>query len=64
MILPLSVIAIARNHFRKACPKSKCNAKSFRQRFPSARGGRERFHALIFAKHPQVLDLEKGKDAS
>ena len=30
--------------------KSKFNTKSFRQRFLSARGGRERLHALIFAK--------------
>lgn len=38
-------------------PKSKFNTKSFRQRFLSARGGRERLQALIFAKHPAVLDL-------
>jgi predicted transposase YbfD/YdcC len=37
--------------------KSKFNTKSFRQRFVSARGGRERLHALIFAKNPAVLDL-------
>jgi hypothetical protein len=42
---------------RKANPKSKCNTKSFRQRFLSAGGGRERLHALIFAKSPAVLDL-------
>jgi hypothetical protein len=42
---------------RKANPKSKFNTKSFRQRFLSARGGRERLHALIFAKNPAVLAL-------
>ena len=42
---------------RKANPKSKCNTKSFRQGFLSARGGRERLHALIFAKKPTVLAL-------
>jgi len=38
-------------------PKTKHNTKSFQQRFRSARGGRERLHALIFAKSPTVLDL-------
>ena len=42
---------------RKANPKSKFNTKSFRQRFLSACGRRERLHALIFAKNPAVLDL-------
>jgi hypothetical protein len=44
---------------RKANPKSKFNTKSFRQRFLSARGGRERLHALIFAKNPAALDLQQ-----
>jgi hypothetical protein len=38
-------------------PKTKYNTKSFQQRFRSARGGRERLHALIFANSPNVLDL-------
>ena len=42
---------------RKKNPKSKFNTKSFQQRFRSARGGRERLQALIFAKMPAVLDL-------
>jgi hypothetical protein len=44
---------------RQQKPKSKCNTKSFRQRFLSARGGRERLQALIVAKNPAVLDLAK-----
>jgi hypothetical protein len=43
---------------RKKNPKSKFNTKSFMQCFRSARGGRERLHALIFAKRPAVVDLE------
>jgi hypothetical protein len=42
---------------RKQNPKTKYNTKSFQQRFRSARGGRERLHALVFAKSPNVLDL-------
>jgi hypothetical protein len=42
---------------RKKNPKSKCNTRSFQKRFRSARGGRERLHALISAKFPNVLDL-------
>jgi hypothetical protein len=42
---------------RKANPNSKFNTKSFRQRFLSARGGRERLQALIFSKNPAALDL-------
>ena len=45
------------NRARRANPKTKCNTKSFRKRFLSARGGRERLRALIFAKQPQLLDL-------
>lgn len=43
---------------RKQNPKTKFNTKSFRQRYVSAHGGRERLHALIFAQTPAVLDLE------
>ena len=38
-------------------PKTKHNTRTFQQRFRSARGGRERLQALIFAKAPNVLDL-------
>jgi len=42
---------------RKNNPKTKSNTKTFQQRFRSARGGRERLHALVFAKSPNVLDV-------
>ncbi len=45
------------NRARKTHPKTKHNTKSFRKRLLSARGGRERRHAMIFAKCPQLLDL-------
>ena len=54
----LSLANAAVDRARKAHPKTKCNTKSFRQHFLSARGGRERLHALIHAKHPAVLALE------
>lgn len=57
IVLTLSNAAV--DKARKDNPKSKFNTKSFRQRFLSARGGRERLHALIFAKNPGVLDLQK-----
>ena len=46
------------NRARKKNPKTKCNTGSFQDRFRSARGGRERLHALISAKFPNVLDLQ------
>ncbi|MEI7733787.1 MAG: hypothetical protein WCO56_29750 [Verrucomicrobiota bacterium] len=55
----LSLANAAVDRARKAHPKSKANTKSFRQHFLSARGGQERLHALIFAKHPAVLDLNR-----
>lgn len=55
VVLSLSNAAV--DKARKANPKSKFNTKNFRQRFLSARGGRERLHALIFTKSPAVLDL-------
>lgn len=55
----LSLANAAVDQARKANPKSKFNTKSFRQRFHSARGGRERLHALVFAKNPGVLDLQE-----
>ena len=42
---------------RQKNPKTKSNTGTFQKRFRSARGGRERLHALIFAKSPAVLDL-------
>jgi hypothetical protein len=38
-------------------PKTKYNTRTFQQRFRSARGGRERLQALIFAKSPSLSDL-------
>lgn len=55
VVLSLSNAAV--DKARQANPKSKFNTKTFRQRFISARGGRERLHALIFAKNPAALDL-------
>jgi hypothetical protein len=60
----LSVSNAAADQARTAPPQSKANTKNSRQRLLSARGGRERLHALIFAQNPQVLDLAKSKDAS
>jgi hypothetical protein len=54
----VSLANAAVDRARKAKPKTKCNTKSFRQRFLSARGGRERLDALLFAKSPNVLDLQ------
>ena len=53
----LSLSNAAVDKARKTNPKTKSNTKSFRQRFLSARGGRERLQALILAQHPAVLDL-------
>jgi len=53
----LSLANAAVNRSRKKNPKTKCNTNSFQKRFRSARGGRERLHALIFAKRPELLDL-------
>ncbi len=43
---------------RKANPKTKFTTKKFQQRFRSARGGRERLQALIFAKSPAVVEIQ------
>lgn len=56
VVLSLSNAAV--DKARKQNPKTKYNTKSFRQRYLSARGGRERLHALIFAQNPEVLDLD------
>ena len=55
----LSLANAAVDRARKVNPKTKCNTKSFWQQFKSARGGRERLQALIFAKKPVLLDLER-----
>ena len=54
----VSLANAAVDRARKAKPKTKCNTKSFRQRFLSARGGRERLDALLFAKQPDVLNFQ------
>ena len=54
----LSLSNAAADVARKANPKTKFTTKKFQQRFRSARGGRERLNALLFAKNPAVLDLE------
>jgi hypothetical protein len=56
VVLSLSNAAV--DQARSNNPKTKFNTKSFRQRYLSARGGRERLHALIFAQNPAVLNLE------
>ena len=57
VVLSLSNAAV--DLARQTNPKTKFGTKKFQQRFRSARGGRERLHALIFAKSPAVLDLEE-----
>ncbi len=53
----VSLANAAVDRARAANPKTKHNTRTFQQRFRSARGGRERLHALIFAKAPNVLEL-------
>jgi hypothetical protein len=55
--LLVSLANAAVDRARRLNPKTKRNTKSFRQRLTSASGGRQRLHAMIFAKHPAVLDL-------
>ncbi len=54
----VSLANAAVNRARKQKPKTKANTGTFQSRFKSARGGRERLHALITAKLPNILDLE------
>jgi hypothetical protein len=54
----VSLANAAVNRARQDNPKTKCNTGSFQKRFRSARGGRQRLHALVFAKSPDLLDLE------
>lgn len=53
----LSFANAAVDRARTVNPKTKHNTRSFQQRFRSARGGRERLQALVFAKLPNLLDL-------
>jgi len=53
----LSLANAAVDLARRRNPKTKANTKTFQQQFRSARGGRERLRALVFAKSPNVLDL-------
>jgi predicted transposase YbfD/YdcC len=53
----VSLANAAVNRARTNNPKTKANTGTFQKRFKSARGGRERLHALIHAKFPNVLDL-------
>lgn len=55
----LSLANAAVDRVRRANPKTKFNTKKFQQSFRSARGGRQRLQALIFAKSPAVLELSK-----
>jgi hypothetical protein len=57
VVLSLANAAVDRARGRN--PKTKANTKSFRQHFLSARGGRERLQALLFAQKPARLDLEE-----
>lgn len=54
----VSLANAAVDQARKVKPKTKCNTRSFQQRFLSARGGRQRLHALLFAKIPATLNLQ------
>ena len=54
----LSLANAAVNQARKQNPKTQSNTRSFQPRFRSARGGRQRLPALIFAKSPDVLGLQ------
>ena len=55
--LIVSLANAAVDRARQVHPKTKHTTKSFQKRLVSANGGRERLHAMIFAKHPQLLDL-------
>lgn len=53
----VSLANAAVDRARQNNPKAKCNTGTFQKRFRSARGGRQRLHALIFANSPDVLNL-------
>lgn len=54
----MSLANAAVDQARQKNPKTKCNTRSFQKWFRSARGGRERLHALISAKSPNVPNLQ------
>jgi hypothetical protein len=54
----VSLANAAVNRARQKNPKTKSNTRSFQKRFRSARGGRQRLHALVFAKSPSLLELD------
>ncbi len=41
----------------RTTPRPSPTRAAFKKRFRSARGGRQRLHALVFAKSPNILDL-------
>jgi len=53
----VSLANAAVNRVRQKNPKTKSNTRSFQMRFRSARGGRQRLRALVFAKSPSLLEL-------
>jgi hypothetical protein len=53
----VSLANAAVDRARAKNPKTKHNTRTFQQRFRSARGGRERLQALLFAKCPDALAL-------
>ena len=55
----VSLANAAVDRAKKKNPKSKCTTRTFQSRFKSVRGGRERLQALIHAKVPNVLELQK-----
>ena len=57
VVVSLANAAVNKAHQKN--PKTKINTGSFQKRFRSARGGRERLRALIYAKSPNILDLQK-----
>jgi hypothetical protein len=54
----VSLANAAVNRARQKNPKTKSNTRSFQKRFRSARGGRQRLHALVFAKSPSLLEFD------
>lgn len=53
----VSLANAAVDQARKLNPQTKANTRTFQKRLRSARGGRQRLHAMIFSKSPNLLDL-------
>ena len=53
----VSLANAAVDQARKHNPKTKSNTRTFQKQFRSACGGRQRLHALISSKSPNILDL-------